>query len=746
MENQGVNQICGRNPPPCNGSNTPYMSGLANSFGISQQYLSLVITSWPNYYGILGALLPSGCSTTNSEPCYPPAGSLANTNLIDRFEAVGLTWRGYMESQGAAAGCVTGGQEPYTHVHNGFVAFQDITNNTSRCSRIVLANPGSCGSVTDCALINDLNNASTPASNFMWLTPNDCHDMRSWSGCNNGCTSGGSSTCVKDGDNYLKSLVPNILNSNTFTTTRAALFITFDEGQAYCPLNDSSEDCLYAIWAGPLAKTSFSSPQLYNQYSLTKTIEANWNLTSLTSNDAAATPMTEFFRPSPNFIISASMPAPVNTGQTANSTITVTSIDGFTGTVSLTDTVPAGLTCGAISPSSITGSGTATVSCNANIAANYTLTLTGTSGSLTHSTTAIFRFNDFSIGANPASITVNAGTSAASTLTVMALNGFTGLVNLSTNSTSCNISPTSVTGSGRSTLWCNFASEGVSTITVTGTSGSLSHSTTVTYTIQDFTLTTNSTSIDANAGATSNSTITVAALQGFNGVVSLATNSTACTVSPINLSGSGSSRLSCAFASASTVQVIVTGTSGSLSHSLAVTFTVQDFTLTASPTSVTVNAGVVANSTIQITALNGFAGVVALGTNSTWCTLIPSSITGSGNAMVSCDQSVAGNYTVTITGTSGTLSHTAMIVITVQPGSGSVGGVVLPTDKLNLLSQILPVWALIAGVATAGVIAVRIRVKGEKENAALDTRSWSNPLDYLTHSRQNPLASDRGNS
>jgi len=90
--------------------------------------------------------------------------------------------------------------------------------------------------------------------------------------------------------------------------------------------------------------------------------------------------------------------------------------------------------------------------------------------------------------------------------------------------------------------------------------------------------------------------------------------------------------------------------------------------------------------------------------------------------MVSCDQSVAGNYTVTITGTSGTLSHTAMIVITVQPGSGSVGGVVLPTDKLNLLSQILPVWALIAGVATAGVIAVRIRVKGEKENAALDTR------------------------
>src|SRR5205823_14339081 len=120
-----------------------------------------------------------------------------------------------------------------------------------------------------------------------------------------------------------------------------ALFITFDEGNDYCPLNDSSEDCLYAVWAGPVAKTGFSAAQHYNQYSLTKTIQVNWNLTSLTSNDASATPMTEFLRPSPNFTISATTPTPLGVGQTANSTITVTSVNGFIGTVSLTDTVPA---------------------------------------------------------------------------------------------------------------------------------------------------------------------------------------------------------------------------------------------------------------------------------------------------------------------------------------------------------------------------------------------------------------------
>src|SRR6266705_2315956 len=106
-------------------------------------------------------------SPNNTSPCYSPAGSLTNPNLIDRFEAAGLTWKGYMESQGVAAGCVTGGAEPYTHEHNGFGAFQDITNNTSRCSKIVLANPGSCGGVTDCALINVLNSSSPPS--FMWL-------------------------------------------------------------------------------------------------------------------------------------------------------------------------------------------------------------------------------------------------------------------------------------------------------------------------------------------------------------------------------------------------------------------------------------------------------------------------------------------------------------------------------------------------------------------------------------------------
>jgi len=75
---------------------------------------------------------------------------------------------------------------------------------------------------------------------------------------------------------------------------------------------------------------------------------------------------------------------------------------------------------------------------------------------------------------------------------------------------------------------------------------------------------------------------------------------------------------------------------------------------------------------------------------------------------------------VTISGTSGTLFHTTMILITVQ-GTGSVGGVIISIDRLTLLLQILPALLLIVIVATTGVIVLRAYVKrverGERRNS-----------------------------
>ena len=285
MENEGVQNICGGSPPPCHGANSTYLSGLANSYTIGSQYTSINPGgSQPNYIALI-----SGSTFNCTEASCP---TISAPNLVDRIESAGLTWKAYMENQGLQSGCDTKTTLLYEYQHNPFTSFADILNNATRCSNIVLANPNGC-SVTDCTLINDLNSGSAP--NFMWLTPNDCNNMH-------GAANSNTFVCpasISIGDNYLSTLVPSVLNSTTFTNQRSVLFIVFDEGTNYCPLNGGHEDCVYAAWAGPEAKKSFVSSNPYDHYSFLRTIEANWNLASLTSNDASATPMTEFLTNAP---------------------------------------------------------------------------------------------------------------------------------------------------------------------------------------------------------------------------------------------------------------------------------------------------------------------------------------------------------------------------------------------------------------------------------------------------------------
>src|SRR5207245_9007988 len=107
----------------------------------------------------------------------------------------------------------------------------------------------------------------------------------------------------------------------------------------------------------------------------------------------------------------------------------------------------------------------------------------------------------------------------------------------------------------------------------------------------------NSTIIPVNACASATSTITITPSGGFTGTFTLAvaTNSTnlVCALSSTSIvGGSGTSTLSCHGSPAGNYLATVTGTSGTLSHPVAVTFHVQDFTVSANPTDVNVSTGV----------------------------------------------------------------------------------------------------------------------------------------------------------
>ena len=296
MENQGLGDII-------NNPSAPFLNQLASSYALATNYTAVNHPSLPNYLSLVSG---QDFASWSKADCSPSPGCSAGnaSNLVDSLENRGLSWKAYMEDYPSNCGshcspgnCFLGdtGTGQYAARHDPFVYFDDIVNSTARCSRIVPANSGGNGG-PDNLFLSDLASPST-ASNFIWLTPNLCNDMHSSATCTNGCISDGNATCLKDGDSYLSSVIPQILSSNLFTHQKAALFVTFDEGNGYCPINGSSLDCVYTVWAGAVVKTNFQSTNQYNHYSFLKTLETGWNLPPLTSNDRNATPMMEFFAP-----------------------------------------------------------------------------------------------------------------------------------------------------------------------------------------------------------------------------------------------------------------------------------------------------------------------------------------------------------------------------------------------------------------------------------------------------------------
>jgi hypothetical protein len=80
--------------------------------------------------------------------------------------------------------------------------------------------------------------------------------------------------------------------------------------------------------------------------------------------------------------------------------------------------------------------------------------------------------------------------------------------------------------------------------------------------------------------------------------------------------------------------------------------------------------------------------------------------TGASTLIVSTSSATTlGTYTITVTGTSGSLSHSVTIPVTVS--SSTVGGVIVPVDKLALLAPYLA----LASVAMASVVVLAIHAR-----------------------------------
>jgi hypothetical protein len=254
MENRAYEDVIGS-------EDAHYINQLASTYGLATAYYATTHPSLPNYLSLLGGDtfgVQSDCTT-----CFVHA-----PNLVDALEAGHKTWKAYME--GLPGPCYVGDAYPYMQKHDPFIYFDDIRTNPQRCANIVPLTQ----------LTSDLASQSVP--DFVWITPNMCHDMHDCS--------------TSSGDQWLSQWVPRILASPAWQQN-GVLFITWDEG--------TSDDgcCGYAsggriatLVISPLGKPHYRSSTPYDHYSLLRTIADAWQLSEPGHAASPDThPLTDFF-------------------------------------------------------------------------------------------------------------------------------------------------------------------------------------------------------------------------------------------------------------------------------------------------------------------------------------------------------------------------------------------------------------------------------------------------------------------
>ncbi len=266
MENKGYSEIIGS-------KNAPYTNQLANTYGLATQFFGVTHPSLPNYLALVSGSAQG--MTTDCSNC-----SFDAQNLADQLDAKHKSWRAYAEDMPAP--CFNGSQgdakDPhggplYVRRHNPWMYFNNIANDPQRCNNVVPLSQ----------LDSDLQNNHVP--DFVYIAPNEWHNMHD--------------SAVSDGDQWLASFLPKILNSPAWTDN-GVLFLVWDEGKD----NDNSSwsdrpggGHTTAIIAAPNGKTGYTSDTPYSLYSVLRTIQDAWRLGTLGETGSPDThPMSDFFK------------------------------------------------------------------------------------------------------------------------------------------------------------------------------------------------------------------------------------------------------------------------------------------------------------------------------------------------------------------------------------------------------------------------------------------------------------------
>jgi phospholipase C len=261
MENHSYSDIIG------NTAQAPYLNSLAADCGLATDYHNTTHPSLPNYLAATSGLAQPDLPVTSYLDCSPSV--FCDTSAASIF-GQGETWKSYQESM--PSDCYKSDSGEYAVRHNPAVYYPKL----SGCA---------ANDVPYTQLATDLANNALPA--FSFITPNLIDDMHDGT--------------VAQGDAWLASNLPLILNSKEYQAGTTAVFITWDEGSGGYSIEDCDDStstdnsCHVPTFViSPSTPAGARSGAFYDHYSLLATTEQLLGLPKLRSAASAAT-MTSAF-------------------------------------------------------------------------------------------------------------------------------------------------------------------------------------------------------------------------------------------------------------------------------------------------------------------------------------------------------------------------------------------------------------------------------------------------------------------
>lgn len=408
-------------------------------------------------------------------------------------------------------------------------------------------------------------------------------------------------------------------------------------------------------------------------------------------------------RPLPDYTLSInptsiSLPA----GESADVFVNVASLNGFDQSVSLK--LDSDLKA-SLSSTTINGAGTTRLSINSDrttAVGNYLITVTSSSetkaGVIEKRATlpvTITAPPDFTLVALPNTLDIDPGKSSSVNVSINAVNRFTGIVNLTANSSNPNIT-TSLTNSNigpnsNSNLMINVGanvSPGTYDVSVFGSSTGIQQKTTIVRvnvkSVGDFDLMLNTARQEIMAGESASFVVNTIGQMGFAERITLSASvdGLQTSFSPTTIDATAMSTLT-----VNTIQeteakdylVTITARGGGISKTTTATLTVKprlvgDFTLTATPDLQTISASKSTSFSLAISPQNGFNDLVNLTAEVSEGSIqvIFSNTTARPGDNISATVITTGNtppqnYSIRIIGASGSLIKTALFGLNVTP-------------------------------------------------------------------------------